>query len=72
MSDRESLALISPYRGKLINLLIEPDEIDDVKVYAASLPWIQVSERSICDLELLAIGAFSPLVALWGKLITNV
>ena len=31
------------------------------KAYASQLPSLQLSERSICDLELLAIGAFSPL-----------
>jgi sulfate adenylyltransferase len=48
--------LITPYGGKLINLMA-PLEVAD----AAALPSIQISERSQCDLELLATGAFSPL-----------
>jgi sulfate adenylyltransferase len=48
--------LITPYGGKLINL-VAPLEVAD----AAALPSIQISERSQCDLELLATGAFSPL-----------
>lgn len=32
-----------------------------MKAYASHLPSIQLSERTVCDLELLATGAFSPL-----------
>ena len=32
-----------------------------LKAYASHLPSLQLSERSICDLELLATGGFSPL-----------
>ena len=53
--------LISPYGGKLVNLLVSSDELDELKAYAATLPSIQLSDRSICDLELLAVGGFSPL-----------
>ena len=35
--------------------------MDDRKAYAGTLPSIQLSERALCDLELLAVGAFSPL-----------
>jgi sulfate adenylyltransferase len=59
--------LISPYGGRLINLLI-PDEVrQEKKAYAGQLPSIQVSERVVCDLELLAVGAFSPLGRFMGK-----
>jgi sulfate adenylyltransferase len=47
--------------GQLVNLLASQEAIDDLKAYAAHLPSIQLSERALCDLELLAIGAFSPL-----------
>ena len=53
--------LISPYGGELVNLLVPKDKIEQVKEYAGTLPSIQISERAVCDLELLAIGAFSPL-----------
>jgi sulfate adenylyltransferase len=67
VSEIASSALITPYKGKLIDLLVESDQISDVKEYAASLPWIQLSDRSICDLELLGIGAFSPLDRFLGQ-----
>ncbi|MAS37324.1 MAG: adenylyltransferase [Anaerolineaceae bacterium] len=53
--------LISPYGGKLVNLLAPSEELEDLKAYAAKLPSLQLSDRAICDLELLAIGGFSPL-----------
>lgn len=54
-------ALIPPYRGRLIDLLVPADAVRQVSEYAAALPSVRISERSRCDLELLASGAFSPL-----------
>ena len=53
--------MIPPYGDKLINLLAPPEALDELKAYASQLPSLQLSERSMCDLELLAVGAFSPL-----------
>ncbi len=51
-----------PYGGTLVDLIVPPEEIIETKRYANSLPAsIQISERIECDLELLAVGAFSPL-----------
>lgn len=57
----EKAKLISPYGGRLVNLLVPPDQLDEKLAYARSLPSIQISPRAECDLELLAVGAFSPL-----------
>ncbi len=57
----KSSVLISPYGGKLVNLLVPPEEQAELIAYSSRLPGIQLSERSVCDLELLAVGAFSPL-----------
>src|SRR5262245_3792971 len=63
-----SSPLIAPYGSKLINLLVEsPRERAELKEYASQLPSIQISARSLCDLELLAIGAFSPLDRFMGE-----
>ena len=59
--------LIEPYGGKLVDLLAPVEELDHLKRYAGKLPSIQLSERSICDLELLATGAFSPLDRFMGQ-----
>jgi sulfate adenylyltransferase len=53
--------LISPHGDELVNLVVPPEAVDDLKAYASRLPSLQLSERSICDLELLATGGFSPL-----------
>lgn len=55
--------LIPPYGGTLVDLL---ETIDPAKA-ASSLPSITLSERALCDLELLATGAFSPLDRFMGK-----
>ena len=59
--------LISPYCGELVNLLVEDDERRELTEHANKLPSLQLSPRSLCDLELLSIGAFSPLDRFMGK-----
>ena len=59
--------LISPYGGELVDLLTPGDRADELRAHASNLPSIQLSERSACDLELLALGAFSPLDRFMGK-----
>ncbi|MGI9253773.1 MAG: sulfate adenylyltransferase, partial [Thermomicrobiales bacterium] len=53
--------LITPYGGRLIDLLVPAAEVAEAKAYASTLPSIQISPRAVCDLEMLATGAFSPL-----------
>ncbi len=60
-------ALIPPYGGTLVDLLVPSEAADDLKAYASTLPSVQISERSVCDLELLATGGFSPLDRFMGK-----
>src|SRR5215210_7501170 len=58
--------MIAPYGGRLVNLLAAPDESAGWHEYAGALPALQLSERATCDLELLAVGAFSPLDRFMG------
>lgn len=60
-------ALITPYGGRLVDLLVPAEAANDLKAYASTLPSIQISERAVCDLELLATGGFSPLDRFMGK-----
>jgi len=53
--------LTSPYGGKLINLMVNGEERQELLESSKNLPSIQISARALCDLELLATGAFSPL-----------
>ncbi len=57
----EKARLITPYGGELVNLLVPRDQLVEKTTYANHLPYIQLSPRAECDLELLAVGAFSPL-----------
>lgn len=57
----EEGALISPYGGTLIDLLVTDEERDELHARAADLPRLQLTARNVCDLELLSIGGFSPL-----------
>ena len=62
----ESL-LISPYGNKLVDLSVDEDQRLEILAHAGTLFSIQLSERVLCDLELLATGAFSPLETFIGK-----
>ncbi len=53
--------LIPPYGGGLVDLTTPVEQLDELRSHAAQLPSLQISERSVCDLQLLASGAFSPL-----------
>ncbi|HVE57634.1 MAG TPA: bifunctional sulfate adenylyltransferase/adenylylsulfate kinase [Pyrinomonadaceae bacterium] len=53
--------LISPYGGELVDLLVPPENLEELTAYANRLPSIQLTQRNICDLELIATGGFSPL-----------
>jgi sulfate adenylyltransferase len=59
--------LISPLGGQLVDLLVAPDAREERRAYANTLPSIQLSERSVCDLELLANGGFSPLAGFMDR-----
>jgi len=45
----------------LVNLIVPQDNVPEGLAYAKTLPTVRLSDRAICDLELLSVGAFSPL-----------
>ncbi len=57
----QTSTVIAPYGGRLVDLMVPPQELEEARAYASTLPSIQVSPRVVCDLEMLAVGAFSPL-----------
>ena len=59
--------LIPPYGGKLVDLLVKGDERDRLLKKAGSYPTIRLTPRQTHDLELLAVGAFSPLDRFMGS-----
>src|ERR1043165_3780102 len=63
----ESGKLIAPYGGRLVSLVAEGGEREELRARASLLPRLQLSARSLCDLELLATGGFSPLTRFMGE-----
>jgi len=59
-------ALIPPYGGRLVDLGASASERDGLTARLSHLPSLQLSPRSLCDLELLATGGFSPLDRFMG------
>jgi len=59
--------LIPPYGGTLVDLRAADEALPELKARASTLPSIQLSDRAACDLELLAVGAFSPLNRFVGQ-----
>src|SRR5688500_7294982 len=59
--------LITPYGGKLVDLGATDEEREELRARASALPRLRLSPRNICDLELLANGAFSPLDRFMGR-----
>ena len=59
--------MIEPHGGELIDLLAAPERADELKAEARDLPSWDLTERQLCDLELLLNGAFSPLRGFLGR-----
>jgi len=59
--------LTTPYGGRLVNLVVEGKEREELLARAAKLPSIKITMRNLCDLELIATGGFSPLTTFMGK-----
>jgi sulfate adenylyltransferase len=57
----------TPYGGTLVDLVVRGEERERLFARARELPAIRLSDRSLCDLELLATGAFSPLRQFMAK-----
>lgn len=53
--------LISPYKGQLVNLLLEDKAAESLRNESGTFHPLTLSQRQICDLELLVTGALSPL-----------
>ncbi len=53
--------LITPYKGELVNLLLDDSDVERIKIASESYPPVLLTQRQKCDLELLVTGALSPL-----------
>jgi sulfate adenylyltransferase len=61
LTEARNVKVIPPYGGKLVDLLVPEEILAETAEYANRLPSIQISDRSLCDLEVMATGGFSPL-----------
>jgi sulfate adenylyltransferase len=59
--------LIPPHGGKLVNLVVSDARRGELEQAAARLPRLALPEREQCDLELLAVGAMSPLTGFMSE-----
>ncbi|MBF0301871.1 MAG: adenylyl-sulfate kinase [Desulfamplus sp.] len=53
--------------GELINLIVDKEHSDLLKKSSATLPDVVLNDRQLCDFELLATGAYSPLKGFMTK-----
>lgn len=67
LAAKEKTTLITPYGGELVDLIVPETEQVELRNYAKTLPSIRISERAVCDLELIATGGFSPLDRFMGQ-----
>ncbi|CAN1212365.1 sulfate adenylyltransferase [Tumidithrix helvetica PCC 7403] len=58
---------IAPHGGTLVNRIVSDRQREEFFSKADFLPRVRLSERSLSDLELIAIGGFSPLTGFIGK-----
>ncbi|MBL9031919.1 MAG: sulfate adenylyltransferase [Phycisphaerae bacterium] len=58
--------LIAPHGGKLVETLATDARMDQARRESEKLPRLTLSAKQSCDLEMLTIGAFSPLAGFMG------
>ena len=66
MTNNDDL-LISSYGGSLVNLVAKGKEREELLKQAGTYPIVRLTPRQNHDLELLAVGAFSPLTRFMGQ-----
>lgn len=56
-----SVPLIQPHGGTLINRLLTGAALEDAREVIQTLPVIQLTDTNLADVEMIAVGALSPL-----------
>lgn len=58
---------IAPHGGELVNRIATPEQREEFLSKAEFLPRVQLDERAVSDVEMIAIGAFSPLTGFMNQ-----
>ena len=61
------MPLIQPHGGTLVNRLAPESKLASLRDEAKTLPRLNLTLKQSCDLEMITIGAFSPLTGFMGK-----
>jgi len=59
--------IIPPHGGELVNLIAPSERSNELKAHSREWPSWDLTERQLCDLELLLSGGFSPLRGFMNK-----
>jgi sulfate adenylyltransferase (EC 2.7.7.4) len=58
---------IPPHGGTLVNRIASPEQAQELRSKAEHCPILHLDERAQSDLEMIAIGGFSPLTGFMGR-----
>ncbi|MEH2161475.1 MAG: sulfate adenylyltransferase [Nostoc sp.] len=58
---------IAPHGGQLVNRIATPEQRAEFLSKADFLPRVQIDDRAVSDVEMIAIGAFSPLTGFMNQ-----
>src|SRR4051794_20112752 len=67
MSDHDTHETIAPHGGTLVDLVATGADAERLASEASNHPKIAVNDRELSDLEMLAVGALSPLTGFVGE-----
>jgi sulfate adenylyltransferase len=62
-----SHSLTAPHGGVLVDLLVDPERGDSLRKASRDWPSLDLTQRHLCDLELILNGGFSPLTGFLGR-----
>jgi sulfate adenylyltransferase len=61
------MSSIEPHGGQLVDLSVDEERAEALKQASGTFPSITLTQRQLCDLELLSNGAFSPLAGFMNE-----